>query len=265
MQQKPIRLGAAALTLGLVALVAVAQAQSDPSQPTPSTSGTSVWTQSAVTGTVVSVDPQANSVTIRTDAGQTQRFLMADSTWMRASGKDITVSELKVGDHVRIEPTPGAGENEPTRTASRLEVLGAGAGIAMGATSSDRGTTPQRTVSTDRPVLGEPADAGDDRQSMPATAGSTTGRSVSTDRPLLGQDPNRADTAPSAPAPTDAQTPSAPQSPSADADAGAAPVDADEGEDALPATASPLPFVGLMGLLALAAGLAVRATRKQLS
>jgi hypothetical protein len=320
MHEKTPRLLAALLTVGLLALVAGARAQSDPTEPTPSTSTTATtWTASALTATVVSVDPQAKTVSVRTDAGSTQSFLVSDTTWMRASGKDIAVSELKVGDRVRIEPTPGSASDTATRTASRLEVIGAGSvqgstgttygsesptmgtgtqpgtGSTMGSTSSDR---------TARPILGESPDAGGDRQAMPATPGSTTGRSVSTDRPVFGQKSEKADTStststtstttatavPTAPAPPPAntfgststatsstttyRTTTPPSSsvttttpsttPSSTATRADADID-DQDEDELPATASPLPLVGLMGLLALAAGLAVRATRKQLS
>jgi hypothetical protein len=111
MHQRVHRLGVAALVLALVALVGVAYAQS------------------AVTGTVLSVDPQARSVSIKTDAGTTQTFLLADPIWMRSAGKDISVSELKVGDRVRIEPSPAAGTDQPTQKATRLEVLGPGARV----------------------------------------------------------------------------------------------------------------------------------------
>jgi len=260
MHQRAHRLGVAALVFALVALVGVAHAQS------------------AVTGTVLSVDPQARSVSIKTDAGTTQAFVLADPIWMRSAGKDISVSELKVGDRVRIEPTPAVGTDESTRTASRLEVLAPGTQPGTG----------QRTVSTERPVLGESADAGEDRNAMPSSAGSTTGRTVSTDRPVLGQKPSQDTTTGSAstatstttgtpgtsgtygtptsgsptPSPSTSTTgtrygtsgtsASTPSSPSSSARA-----------DELPATASPLPMIGVLGLFALAAGFAVRAIRKQ--
>ena len=303
MHRRPSRLAAATWTVCALALFAVAQAQSDPSSTPPSTpSAASEWTSSAVTGTVVSVDPQANTVTLRSDAGTTQTFQTTGTTLMRASGKDILVSEIKFGDRVRVEPSPGSSADAPTRMATRLEIVGAG-----DVTGTVNTGTAQRTVSTDRPVLGERPDAGGDRESFPATAGSTTGRTVSTDRPVFGQKPadSQADrvapvmgsTAPAEPVPvapvppstygssstttattttgtttgtTYAQTrttspPPAPSpvSPTTSADTE---VDEDDQEVAeLPATASPLPLLGLMGLLALAAGLAVRATRKQLS
>jgi hypothetical protein len=172
---------------------------------------------------------------------------------MRSAGKDIAINELKVGDRVRIEPTPGAGADEPTRTASRLEVLGTSASGSA-----------QRTVSTERPVLGESSDAGEDRDAMPSSAGSTTGRTVSTDRPVLGQSPppettttgstsiNTTGTSTYGSSTTPAGTSSTTSSTNSQTSA-----------DELPATASPLPMLGVLGLLALAAGFAVRATRKQ--
>jgi hypothetical protein len=259
MQLKLMRFGAALSILALLMGVGVTQAQT-------------TWTTSAVTGTVVSVDPPAKSVVIRTDAGSTETYLLSDPAWMRSAGRDIALTDLKVGDRVRIEPTPGAGTDEPSRTASRLEVLGAG---------TQSSSSPQRTVSTDRPVLGEPADAGGDRPSMPASAGSTTGRSVSTDRPVLGQSPtsstSRSTTSTTTPSPsTTTSVPPSTSTPSTSSTYGSpsstppssatssADVDAEtDREDELPATAGPLPLVGAMGLLALLAGLAVRATRKQ--
>src|SRR6185436_8911726 len=148
------------------------------------------YAQCSVTGTVLSVDPQARSVSIKTDAGTTQTFLLADPVWMRSAGKDISASELKVGDRVRIEPSPAAGTDQPTQMATRLEVLGPGATAPTMNPSTQSGTG-QRTVSTERPVLGESPDAGEDRNAMPSSAGSTTGRTVSTDRPVLGQKPSQ--------------------------------------------------------------------------
>ena len=156
MHKKLTRLGAALSLLALLLLgVGVTQAQTSST----TTSTTSTWTTSAVTGTVVSLDPPAKSVVIKTDAGSTETYVLSDPAWMRSAGRDIELTDLKVGDRVRIEPAPGAGTNEPSRTASRLEVLGAGT----------QSSSPQRTVSTERPVLGEPADAGGDRPSMPST------------------------------------------------------------------------------------------------
>jgi hypothetical protein len=256
MHQRVHRLGVAALVLALVALVGVAYAQS------------------AVTGTVLSVDPQARSVSVKTDAGTTQTFLLADPIWMRSAGKDISVSELKVGDRVRIEPSPAAGTDQPTQTATRLEVLGSG-------TQSGTG---QRTVSTERPVLGESPDAGEDRNAMPSSAGSTTGRTVSTDRPVLGQKPSQ-DTATTGSAPTSTTTgtpgtsgtygtptygsstppPSTPTTGTHYGTSGTSASSASSSAraDELPATASPLPMIGVLGLFALAAGFAARAIRKQ--
>ena len=258
MHQRAHRLGVAALVFALVALVGVAYAQS------------------AVTGTVLSVDPQARSVSIKTDAGTTQTFLLADPIWMRSAGKDISVSELKVGDRVRIEPSPAAGTDQPTQTATRLEVLGSG-------TQSGTG---QRTVSTERPVLGESPDAGEDRNAMPSSAGSTTGRTVSTDRPVLGQKPSQ-DTATTGSAPTATSTTTGtpgtsgtygtptygsstppPSTPTTGTHYGTSGTSASSASssaraDELPATASPLPMIGVLGLFALAAGFAARAIRKQ--
>ncbi|HEX5045374.1 MAG TPA: hypothetical protein VFV75_20960 [Candidatus Polarisedimenticolaceae bacterium] len=311
MHERAHRLGVALIILALVTLVGVAHAQTSTTSSTPS-STTSSWTTSAVTGTVMSVDPQAKSVTVKTDAGSTQAFLLSDPIWMRSAGKDISINELKVGDRVRIEPTPGAGTDEPTRTASRLEVLGAGSiqgstgstygaespsmetgtqpgsGSAMGATSSDRTGSAQRTVSTERPVLGESADAGEDRDAMPSSAGSTTGRTVSTDRPVLGQKPER-DTATTGSTSSTTTTGSTtygtssttgttgstgtygsstygsstttPSSPATSSTASS--TNTQTSADELPATASPLPMLGVLGLLALGAGFALRATRKQ--
>ena len=268
MRVKVHRLGVAASILALLTLAGAAQAQTPSTPSTPSAA--SSWTPSAVTGVVVSTNLPTESVTIKTDAGSTMTFILASPISMRSAGKDIELGELKVGDRVRIEPTSRELTDEPNPTASRLEVM----------------PSQQRSVSADRPVLGEPADAGGDRPAMPASPGSTTGRSVSTDRPVLGQSPTPSTDAgstaygstvtptptppapPTAPAPsspssapsTYAQTPSTPPSSagsSADADA-----DTDREED-LPATASPLPFLGVMGLVALVAGLAARATRKQ--
>jgi hypothetical protein len=265
MRLKVHRLGVAASILALLTVAGAAQAQIPSTPSTPSVA--SSWTTSAVTGVVVSTNLPTESVTIKTDAGSTMTFILASPISMRSAGRDIELGEIKVGDRVRIEPTPGEMTGEPDRTASRLEVMPSGS--TQGSTGS-----PQRSVSTDRPVLGEPADAGGDRPAMPASPGSTTGRSTSTDRPVLGQSPTPSTDAGSTaygstvtptPSPSNApstyaQTPSTPPSSagsSADADA-----DTDREED-LPATASPLPFLGVMGLVALVAGLAARATRKQ--
>jgi hypothetical protein len=276
MRVKVHRLGVAGSILALLTLAGAAQAQTPSTPSTPATpSAASSWTPNAVTGVIVSTDLPADSVTIKTDAGSTMTFILADPISMRSAGKDIELDALQVGDRVRIEPTPGEMTGEPNRTATRLEVMASGP--MQGSTGS-----PQRSVSTDRPVLGEPADAGGDRPVMPASPGSTTGRSVSTDRPVLGGSPTPSTDAGSTAygaAATPTPTPSAPSTPptapsayaqrsstppssagsSADADA-----DADTGrEEDLPATASPLPFLGVMGLVALVAGLAARATRKQ--
>jgi hypothetical protein len=268
-----------------------------------------------VTGTVLSVDPQAKSVTIKADGGMSQTFLLSDPIWMRSAGKDISISELKVGDRVRIEPTPGAGSDAPTRTASRLEVLGTGSAAESPTmnTGTQPGTpSPQRTVSTERPVLGEPADAGEDQIAMPSGAGSTTGRPVSTDRPVLGQKPDTSTTG--SPTPTTSTTtgttlsPTPPTPPSTGSSTYVSPTptpppstgsssygssatttspspsttpststtgtrygtpstasSTSTSAEELPATASPLPFVAVLGLIALAAGFVLRATRKQLS
>ena len=268
MKQTTHRLGAAAALLVLVAGFGLLQAQT-------TTTASSGWTSSAVNGTVTALDPAANNVTVKSDAGTTQTFVVVESTWMQSAGKAITVAELKVGDHVRVEPVPGDAGDSAARTAARLEVVSA---PMQG--SADTYGTPQRTVSTDRPVLGEGPDAGGDRPSMPASPGSTTGRSVSTDRPVLGQSPTPSPSTPPPPPPAPSEpvpapsattsssstyvaqaTPPPPPSAGSSADVDA---DADREED-LPETASPLPLVGAMGLLALMAGLALRATRKQRS
>lgn len=280
MHQRARRLGVAAITLALVTLVGVAYAQTSPTSATPSPT-TSSWTASAVTGTVMSVDPQARSVTIKTDAGSTQAFLLSDPIGMRSAGKDISINELKVGDRVRIEPAPGAGSDEPTRTASRLEVLGTAETPSM--TAGTQPGTPQRTVSTERPVLGEPADAGENREALPSSAGSTTGRTVSTDRPVLGQNPSTTGTTgtsagastygtPSPPSTTgtgsataygSSPTTPSPSTTGTSAHGSSSTAPSTSSADELPATASPLPLLGFLGLLALTAGFAVRATRKQ--
>lgn len=262
MHGKVHRLGVVAIVLALVTLVGVAYAQTATTSSTTSSTATSTWTSSAVTGTVTAVDPQAKTVTIQTEAGSSQTFLLSDPIGMR-------VAELKVGDRVRIEPTPGAGADTPTQTASRLEVLGSGT---------------QRTVSTERPVLGEAPDAGEDSAAMPSSAGTTTGRPASTDRPVLGQKPNRetattgsasaygstaGSTATSGTPPSSTYGSSTTTSPSTSTSGTSSSTSraasSSTSADKLPATASPLPMVGILGLLALAVGLAVRATRKQLS
>ena len=138
--------------------------------------------------------------------------------------------------------------------------------------------TGQRTVSTERPVLGESADAGEDRDAMPSSAGSTTGRTVSTDRPVLGQKPP-ADTATTGStsastststgtgstygSTTTPSTPSASTTGTGYGTSGTSTSTRSTSADVLPATASPLPMIGVLGLFALAAGLAARAIRKQ--
>lgn len=296
MHHRAHRLGVAATILALATLVGVAYAQTSTTSST-TTSTTSSWTTSAVTGTVMSVDPQAKSVMILTDAGANQTFMLSNPMiWMRSAGKDIAISELKVGDRVRIEPTPGAGTDESSITASRLEVLSAGSAQGSTEPPSMQAGTPQRTVSTDRPVLGERADAGEDTHALPSTAGSTTGRTVSTDRPVLGQKPTP-DTAttgstygttsptPSPTIPPSSTTgtstygttsptpsPTSPPTSTTGSSYGASSTTSSTNTnttgtqtraDELPATASPLPMLGVLGLLALGAGFALRATRKQ--
>ena len=284
MHQRAHRLGIAATILALVTLVGAAYAQTSTTSST-TTSTTSSWTTSAVTGTVMSVDPQAKSVMILTEAGANQTFVLSNPMiWMRSAGKDIAISELKVGDRVRIEPTPGAGTEESSITATKLEVLGAGSvqgstGSATGATSSDRSGSPQRTVSTERPVLGERADAGEDTQALPSSAGSTTGRTVSTDRPVFGQKPSPdtattgststtgtstyGTTSPTTTGTTGTSTYGSSPTTSSSTTTGARSTSTETRADELPATASPLPILGVLGLLALGAGFALRATRKQ--
>ncbi|HET9301063.1 MAG TPA: hypothetical protein VFO11_14025, partial [Candidatus Polarisedimenticolaceae bacterium] len=265
-------------------LVGAAYAQTSTTSST-TASTTSSWTTSAVTGTVMSVDPQAKSVMILTDAGANQTFVLSNPMiWMRSAGKDIAISELKVGDRVRIEPTPGAGTEESSITASRLEVLGAGSVQGSTESPSMQTGTPQRTVSTERPVLGERADAGEDTQALPSSAGSTTGRTVSTDRPVFGQKPSPdtattgststttssttgtstyGTTSPTTTGTTGTSTYGSSTTTSSSTTTGARSTSTQTRAEELPATASPLPMLGVLGLLALGAGFALRATRKQ--
>jgi len=248
----------ARVVLGLMMLAGLAHAQSQTAPATGSTTSTTGTTTTTTTTTVrkgVVVYVSGNTLITKESDGVTRQHTVPDGFTFQMNGKNVTLADLKPGDKITAVITE-------TKTVEPVTVTRVIKGTVMSATMGSivvknaKGQlvtyTPKEADARDVKILvdGKEVALGDlkvgDR--LTATIITKYPPQVSTERQVTAKV--------TAPPPAPAAAPAAPAAPPAVA---AAPPPKPA---RLPKTASPLPLVGLLGGLLLAAGAGLTLRRR---
>lgn len=241
----------------LVAVTAVAQTTT-----TTQTKGTAKVTTKEETGTVVAVD--GNTVVIKMDGGEVRTVTVDPSRTANIDGRDITVRDLQVGTKLKGTYTT---TNTPV-TERTVTVASGTVWFVSGRTviATIDGKNKQFTPKPDQKfkVDGKMVDISGLKKGMKFYAEKIVEAPmvvVSTDRMITGTAPK--------PKPVVAETPARLPEPAREVAAAPAPAPVAASEPApapapkkLPKTGSPLPLIGLLGLLSTGASFGSRAIRR---
>jgi hypothetical protein len=244
-------------------LVGTAMAQ-DTSTTSTAQSGQPTMATEVKSGEVVYVS--GNDLVVKLDDGQVRHVVVPDTTTVNVDGKDLTVHDLKPGMHLsRTITTTSTPTTVTTVRTIKGKVWHVNPPNTVILTLAD-GTNKQYKVPKGQmfEMDGEKHDVFDLRQGMVISA------NVVTEVPEDVQTSSRSVTGTPAPETPPAEavllieepTPAEPAQPQAAESAQRQEV-AQSTAAALPQTASPVPLVGLLGLLSVGMGLGIRAFRRR--
>jgi len=241
------------LTLTMLVIFAAAAGAQMPQTATEKVKGESAVTTQQLSGVVEYVE--GNDLVVKLANGDIKTFRVVQGRKFIIDGKELTVNQLVPGTKLTATVTT-------TNTPVTLRTTTVGSGTVwyvMGNTvilTLPNGENRMYVVKDDVKFVlnGNPAKVSDLRKGMTVSAEKIVeepGVEVATDARIVGQAPKAAASAGSGAAAVPAAA-----APAASAPAAPAPAKAK-----LPKTASPLPLVGLLGLLSLGASLALRRIR----
>ena len=254
------------MTLGAVALLATTVSAQMPQTTTSKTPGTATVTTEQMSGEVVKVE--GNTVVVKMASGELRTFSnVPDSRRAMIDGKEVGVRDLKPGTKLTATIT-----RTETPITVRTTTVGTGKVWFVSGTSViltlPSGENKQYNVKPDYKFIvnGQPATVYDLRPGMTVSAEKIVEEpklDIVTDRRVVGQAPAPAPAAAPAqtPAPAPAPAPAAASGARGGSSASRSP-SASAPVKKLPKTASPLPLVGLLGLLLVGGSAVIRRVRR---
>jgi len=249
------------MTLTAIALFAAAVAAQTPQPTTQTTRGEGTVTTEKMSGEVVLVD--GNNLVVRMSNGEFRTFSnVPDSRRALIDGKEVGVRDLTPGTKLTATIT-----RTTTPVTIRTTTVGTGrVRYVAGSTvilTLPSGETKQYVVKPEYKFIvnGKPASVNELRQGMTVSAEKIVEEptvDIATDTNVVGQAP-RAQAAPAAATATGGAAALG----AAPARAGAASTASGAPPARLPKTGSPIPFVGLLGLLLVGGSSAIRMLRRR--
>lgn len=253
------------MTLTAIALFAAAVAAQTPQPTTQTTRGEGTVTTEKMSGEVVLVD--GNNLVVRMSNGEFRTFSnVPDSRRALIDGKEVGVRDLTPGTKLTATIT-----RTTTPVTVRTTTVGTGrVRYVAGSTvilTLPSGETKQYVVKPEYKFIvnGKPASVNELRAGMTVSAEKIVEEptvDIATDTRVVGQAP-RGQAAPAAASGGAAATGGAAAPGAAPARAGAASTASGAPPARLPKTGSPIPFVGLLGLLLVGGSSAIRMLRRR--
>ena len=252
---------ASAITVGTMATIA---AQQMPQTTTERIHGTSAVTTERLHGTVVYVE--GNTLVVRMASGDLREFQVPETRKFNIDGRELSVHELKPGTRLTATvTTTKTPVNERTTTIGTGTVWFVSGNTVIVTLPNNENRMYKVTDSYRFMVGGQPASVRDLKKGMRISAEKiveTPHTEIASNAVVTGHAPvEPITTAVKAPEPK--PVPAEPEAQAAAPAPAPEPAPAAEPAEKLPATASPLPLIGLLGLLFCGASFGLRKLRSE--